>query len=75
MNTISRTITGLITILLGVVLICIPFFTGKNNLFVAWIWGVPILIIGFFVLFNKKEDKIEERKDLTRLNSKNKIRK
>lgn len=55
MNLISRTITGILTIMLGVFLTAIAIFSE------IWIliYGVPILIIGFFILFNKKEDVIE----------------
>ena len=58
MNVLSRTITGGIMILVGLILICVAFFK------VVWvlIYGVPIFIIGFFILLNKKEDKIEEIK-------------
>jgi len=54
MNTVSRTITGIIAIALGIFLTIVGIFTP----FVL-IYGIPILIIGFFILFNKKEDKIE----------------
>ncbi len=57
MNTLSRTITGILAIILGLVLIIIGFFT-----FIALIYGIPIFIIGIFIFFNKKEDKIEEIK-------------
>jgi hypothetical protein len=55
MNTMSRTMTGIIAILLGIGLTIFGFFT-----IVALFYGVPILIIGFFILFNKKEDEIEQ---------------
>ncbi|GAF87122.1 unnamed protein product [marine sediment metagenome] len=58
MNTLSRTITGIIMIIGGLILIIVGFFV-----WVALIYGIPILIIGFFILFNKKEDKIERRED------------
>lgn len=54
MNTISRTITGSIIVTLGLVLIGIGFFA-----YVALFYGIPIFIIGLFILFNKKEDDIE----------------
>lgn len=68
MNTISRTITGGILILAGIILSFIPVFLNE-----AWptlIYGIPLLIIGFVILFNKGEDEIERRKDLNK--SKNK---
>ena len=58
MNTISRTITGILTILLGLFLIIIAIFKE----FWLLIYGVPIFVIGFFIFFNKKEDDIEEIK-------------
>ena len=49
---------------LGLFLIALPFFGGfKNGFFVAWIYGIPIFIMALFILFNKREDKIERRKD------------
>jgi len=58
MNTLSRTITGGVMILVGLILICVAFFK------VIWvlIYGIPILIIGLVILFNKREDKIEQIK-------------
>lgn len=55
MNTLSRTITGTLTIILGLYLIVISFLEAYFIL----IYGIPILIIGIFILFNKKEDHIE----------------
>ena len=74
MNTLSRTITGIVMIVIGVVLIGLGFLT----LFTL-IYGIPILIIGLFILFNKKEDEIEKIKNVkkdkisTQTNSKNSI--
>lgn len=62
MNTISRTITGIIAILIGIILLVLGIFT----FFITWLYGIPILIIGLFILFNKKEDEIEKRKDLNK---------
>jgi hypothetical protein len=58
MNTISRTITGIAAIILGLFLIIVAFL---GDYFVL-IYGIPITIIGFFILFNKKEDEIEKVK-------------
>lgn len=58
MNTKSRIITGIIGIVLGLVLIVSGFFI----VFITWIYGIPILIISIFILFNKKEDDIEKIK-------------
>ena len=58
MNVLSRTITGGVMILGGFILVCVALLK------VIWvlIYGVPILIIGFFILLNKKEDQIEKIK-------------
>lgn len=61
MNTLSRTITGIIAIILGLSLIIIGFFTP----FVL-IYGIPIFIVGIFIFFNKKEDIIEKIKTKTK---------
>ena len=58
MNTISRTITGILTILLGLFLIRL----GILEDFWILIYGIPIIIIGIFIFFNKKEDNIERIK-------------
>ena len=50
-------------VILGLVLIVLGFFF----VFVTWIYGIPMLIIGIFILLNKKEDAIEQRKDLIKL--------
>lgn len=42
----------------GLVLTLFPFFIGFGG-FIAWIYGIPLLVIGIFILFNRKEDKIE----------------
>ena len=59
MNTLSRTITGVILIVFGFVLIGVVVFGGWPALF----WGIPLIILGFFILFNNREDNIERRKD------------
>ena len=56
MNLISRTITGISMIGLGLFLIGLSFFTSFLLLF----YGIPILILGVIIFFNKKEDKIEQ---------------
>ncbi len=55
MNIVSRTITGIILVVGGLTLIGMSFFT---TLFLL-IYGLIISVIGFIILFNKKEDKIE----------------
>jgi len=65
-NLVSRTIIGGIMTAVGVALIILAFFTFLITL----IYGVPILIVGLFILFNKKEDRIENRKDLNKVRGK-----
>lgn len=65
MNTISRTITGILAMLLGLFLIILSIFKELWLL----IYGIPIFIIGIFIFFNKREDDIEEIKG--RKNKKN----
>ncbi|MBA7604291.1 hypothetical protein ES703_11411 [subsurface metagenome] len=57
MNVLSRTIAGIVLIILGIILISVSV---KE----PWvlIYGIPIILIGFFILFNKKEDEIEQIK-------------
>ena len=58
MNTLSSTITGTLAILLGLLLIVL----GVSKELGALIYGIPIFIVGIFILFNKKEDEIEKIK-------------
>ena len=60
MNTLSRTITGIVTIIVGIGLVLIPLFVPLKKSFVSLIYGIPLFIIGFFILLNRNEDKIEE---------------
>lgn len=75
MNLISRTITGAVMIIVGLILVILPFFIAEKSAFFMWIYGLPILIIGSFIFFNKGEDKIEEIKYSSKLNKKVKRRK
>ena len=60
MNVISRTITGMAFIFGGFIISSIAFFASSGKFFGVLIYGIPLIIIGFFILFNKKEDKIEQ---------------
>jgi hypothetical protein len=61
MNTLSRTITGLVMIIGGLVLLGVGIFHwGSEGNWVALMYGVLAFVLGFFVLFNKKEDEIEQ---------------
>ena len=61
MNLVSRTITGVLMIVLGLFLIILSFFVNEA-VWVILIYGVLIFIIGLFIFFNKKEDRIEKIK-------------
>jgi membrane-bound ClpP family serine protease len=58
MNIISRSIVGGILIVGGLGIIVFSFFSG----FFILAYGVPILIVGIIILFNKNEDIIERIK-------------
>ena len=58
---ISRTLTGTLAIILGLILTITGFY-----FYITLIYGIPILIIGIFILFNKKEDHIEKIKTTTK---------
>jgi len=62
MNIVSRMIAGTIMILAGAILIVLPFFLSEKSVFFTWIYGIPLFVIGIFILFNKKEDEIEKIK-------------
>ncbi|EFK97899.1 hypothetical protein LDC_0041 [sediment metagenome] len=64
MNKTSRTITGMFLIFVGIGLL-IPLFFG---FWITVIFSILLLILGFYILFNKDEDIIEERKDKRRAN-------
>jgi ABC-type bacteriocin/lantibiotic exporter with double-glycine peptidase domain len=58
-NTTSRLIAGIALIVFGVYL----FWLAIKVVWVL-VYAIPLFLIGWFVLFNKKEDQIERRKDL-----------
>ena len=70
MNLISRTITGGLMVFAGIFIFFIPFLFGVRLGMFSLLYSLPLIVIGFFVLFNKKEDKIEERKDLNKIKTK-----
>ena len=53
----TRFITAIVLIFGGAFL-CLSFFALNWN-FITLIYGIPILIIGIFILFNTKENYIE----------------
>jgi len=58
MSIVSRIITGTILIIFGAILTFVSF----RESFWILIYGIPLILIGFFILFNKKEDEIEQIK-------------
>lgn len=66
MNIISRWLTGGIMALLGVGMLVGSFFVDEAG--GPWVlrgYGALIFILALFVLFNKGEDVIEGRKDIS----------
>ncbi|MFH1326383.1 MAG: hypothetical protein ABIH48_02855 [Candidatus Falkowbacteria bacterium] len=62
MNKISRTITGIIIITLGIYISYASFLDLAKD-WPGLIFGVVFIIIGLFILFNEKEDDIEKIKN------------
>ena len=58
MNTTSRYVTGIIGLALG----CFILIVSLPNV-VGLIYGLGIFVISAFLLFNKKEDDIEQIKE------------
>lgn len=48
---------------LGIFLIVLSFTKG----WIILAYGIPCLVLGFIIFLNKKEDFIEQRKDLNKL--------
>jgi len=55
MNVVSRTVTGIVMIILGAGLIGLSFLS-----LIFLVYGLIVLILGIVIFFNKKEDKIEQ---------------
>ncbi len=58
----KRFIGGLIVLVVGLFLSLMSVFSKGDGRFVWLFYGIPLLIIGFFILLNKNEDKIESIK-------------
>lgn len=56
----SRFITGGAMILIGLGLILVPLFVSFTVNFITLFYGIPILVLGVIILFNKKEDTVEQ---------------
>jgi uncharacterized membrane protein HdeD (DUF308 family) len=61
MNSISRTLTGGILLLLGLVL-GYNSFVAEEGFWTLFIYGIALIGFGIFILFNDKEDEIEQIK-------------
>ena len=59
---ISQLITGIILMIGGISLIILTFFISEAK-FVTLFYGIPLFIIGIYILLNEKEDKIEQIKN------------
>lgn len=63
MNAIGRIITGLIIIILSILfIIFFGFLSGGGIDYTNIVLGIFFLVVGFLILFNKKEDDIEKIK-------------
>ena len=63
---LSSIVMGIILIAGGLVLIILGLFGNFDDSWVSLIYGIPALILGIFLLVWKKEDDIEQRKDLVK---------
>lgn len=61
---LSSLIAGIILIVGGVILIPLGILHSGEGSWVALIYGIPMLVIGIVLLLWKKEDEIEQRKDM-----------
>ncbi len=55
MNIAIRIITGIAVIILGAYLI----YISVTEVIWVLLYGIPLFIVGFFIIFNKKEEHIE----------------
>lgn len=56
----TRQIIGLIIAFIGLILLIIGGTIDGEPFFVFFIYGIPLIIIGLVIFFNKHEDKIEQ---------------
>jgi len=63
---LSSTIMGIFLTLGGIVLIILGIFGSFEASWWVLIYGIPMFIIGIVLLFWKREDEIEQRKDLVK---------
>jgi membrane-bound ClpP family serine protease len=60
----SRILVGMLLTLIGLILVITSVFTSWIARLVLLMYGIPALILGIFILFNKKEDEIEQIKKI-----------
>jgi uncharacterized membrane protein HdeD (DUF308 family) len=62
MNTTSRTISGIVSIVFGLYIMFAVVLDKPED----WVWGlisgIFLIVIGIFIFINKKEDDIEKIK-------------
>ncbi len=58
---ISQLITGIVLICFGIFLIILSFIISEAEV-VVLIYGLVALVVGGFIFFNTREDKIEQIK-------------
>jgi len=63
MNNLSRVVTGIVIIVLSVLFILGVGFAEEQIIYSAVATGLLFAILGLVIIFNKKEDQIEEIKD------------
>ena len=57
---IGQLISGWVLSLGGFILVIVALFYGfKGDSFIALIYGLPALVVGLIILFNRREDEIE----------------
>jgi len=56
----NRIIWGLVISFVGLILVFIPGFFPHKEILITLVYGIPLFIIGFIIILNKKEDKIEQ---------------
>jgi uncharacterized membrane protein len=56
----TRQVIGLIITLIGIILLIIGICVSAGAVVFLLIYGIPLIIIGFVIFFNKHEDKIDQ---------------
>lgn len=72
MNTLSRSITGIVMIFFGAFLFLLGLFVSDGRI-VSFIYGAVIFILGVFIFLNTREDRIEQIKKVNQKGCKDKL--